>query len=313
MARTNPALQLFGLAAQYGRTLLVVGLLAGIFLPELASAMRPWLQELVALLMFLAALRIGPKNAFGALADAPKIIGITAINQLVLPLVLIALFWSIGMLETNLATALILMAAASSISGSPNLTIMVGADPAPALRLLVIGTALLPLTVLPVFYCLPVLGSPTMVMIAAAKLLGVIALSALLAFGLRRLFLSDPGPEATRAIDGCSAIAMAVIVVGLMSSVGSTLATDPAEFVSWLAIAFLVNFGLQLAAYYVLGSTVQANERTAFAIIAGNRNIALFLVALPAEIIDPVLLFIGCYQIPMYLTPIVMKRFYARN
>ena len=289
-----------------------MGLLAGILLPELAAAMRPWLQELVALLMFLAALRIGPRNAFGALTDAPKIVGIAAIFQLILPLALIALFWSMGVLATNFATALILMAAASSISGSPNLTIMVGADPAPALRLMVIGTALLPLTVLPVFYWLPAVGSPAMVMIAAAKLLGVITVSTLLAFALRRFFFNDPGFGTIKAIDGCSAIAMAVIVIGLMSSVGSTLATDPAEFLKWLGIAFLANFGLQLVAHYVLGKTVQANEQTAFAIIAGNRNIALFLVALPAGIIDPVLLFIGCYQIPMYLTPIVMKRFYAQ-
>ena len=44
--------------------------------------------------------------------------------------------------------------------------------------------------------------------------------------------------------------------------------------------------------------------------IAGNRNIALYLVALPAATTDPLLIFIGCYQIPMYLTPIVMHRFY---
>jgi len=46
------------------------------------------------------------------------------------------------------------------------------------------------------------------------------------------------------------------------------------------------------------------------AIIAGNRNIALFLTALPTPVTDPLLLFIGCYQIPMYLTPILLGRFY---
>jgi arsenite transporter len=34
-------------------------------------------------------------------------------------------------------------------------------------------------------------------------------------------------------------------------------------------------------------------------------------VALPAGITDPLLLFIGCYQIPMYLTPILMKPLYT--
>ena len=42
-------------------------------------------------------------------------------------------------------------------------------------------------------------------------------------------------------------------------------------------------------------------------------NIALFLVGLPASITDPVLIFIGCYQVPMYLTPLLMRRFYAHG
>ncbi len=59
----------------------------------------------------------------------------------------------------------------------------------------------------------------------------------------------------------------------------------------------------------------RATDRTETAvpvsIIAGNRNIALFLVALPTATTDPVLVFIGCYQIPMYLTPILLRRFYG--
>ena len=45
----------------------------------------------------------------------------------------------------------------------------------------------------------------------------------------------------------------------------------------------------------------------------GNRWIvvALFLVALPQATTDPLLIFIGCYQIPMYLTPVLLGRFYG--
>jgi len=41
-------------------------------------------------------------------------------------------------------------------------------------------------------------------------------------------------------------------------------------------------------------------------IVAGNRNIALFLIVLPPEVAGPLMIFIGCYQIPMYLTPMVL-------
>lgn len=46
------------------------------------------------------------------------------------------------------------------------------------------------------------------------------------------------------------------------------------------------------------------------AIGAGNRNIALFLVALAPETLAPLLVFIGCWQLPMYLTPILLPRLY---
>ena len=48
------------------------------------------------------------------------------------------------------------------------------------------------------------------------------------------------------------------------------------------------------------------------AIGAGNRNIALFLVALPPEVLAPLMIFIGCWQLPMYLTPVLLPRLYER-
>jgi hypothetical protein len=42
------------------------------------------------------------------------------------------------------------------------------------------------------------------------------------------------------------------------------------------------------------------------AIVAGNRNLALFLGVVPPETVMPLLLFVGCYQVPMYLTPMLI-------
>ena len=56
---------------------------------------------------------------------------------------------------------------------------------------------------------------------------------------------------------------------------------------------------------------MRPTDRPGTALVAGNRNIALFLVALPAETTDALLLFIGAYQVPMYLTPMLMRRLTA--
>lgn len=296
-------------AARHGRLLLVAGLVVAIGFPDIAAVIKSWLPELVAMLLFAAALRIGPRQALGAARDIRASALYVLILQLALPLAFAVLLRLTGQ-GGPLAAVLILMLAASPISGTPNLTILCGSDPAPALRQLVAGTALLPLTIIPVFWVAPVVGSGGEVVAAAGRLLLLIAAAATVAFLIRGLLLKDVGPHGLAAIDGASALLMAVMVLGLMSAVGPALREDPQALAFNLVIAFAANFGLQIAAALILFRSPWRDATVAFAISAGNRNIALFLTSLPAAVTDPLLLFIGCYQIPMYLTPLLLGRFY---
>jgi len=297
-------MQALRLAARSGRLLLVFGLIAGFALPGIAAAMKPALPAMVAFLVFVSALRIGIKAALGNLRQARGNLGLVLILQLAVPLLLIALFAVAGLATHPAAIAVVLAMAAPSISGGPAFTAMLGHDPAPAMRLLILGTVLLPLTVLPVFGLVPALGGLGGVTWAALRLTLVIAGAVGVAFILRRRLFPQPSAETTQALDGLAALTLAVIVVGLMSAVGPALRSTPLHFAMWLALAFAVNFGMQILAR-TAGASVPAS------VIAGNRNIALFLVALPATVTDPILTFIGCYQVPMYLTPILMRRYYG--
>ena len=208
----------FAAAAAHGRGLLVLGLVAGVLLPPAATIIRPIVPELIATLLFLAAFRVGPRAALGALADLRVTAGTVLMLQVVTPLVIALAFWLVG-LTGAVAIGIILMASGSSISGSPNMAIMTGNDPAPSLRLLVLGTALLPFTVIPVFWIIPGIGSAGQVLPAAGKLLALIAGAATIAFLLRLVVFRQLSANAVAAVDGASAIVMAVVVVGLMVSV----------------------------------------------------------------------------------------------
>lgn len=299
------------LAARQGRMLLILGLLAGIGLPGLAAALRPWIGEMIAVLMFLAALRIGPRQALGAARDLRLTLVLVLLFQLCMPLLVAASFLGLGWSGT-LATALVLVVAASPITGSPNLTMMTGHDPAPALRLLIAGTALLPLTVLPVFWLMPELSDASQVLAAAGRLLLIILGATGIAFLFHGVLMRKGGADASAAIDGASAIAMGVVVVGLMSAVGPAIRHDPSGLALNLMIAFAINFGLQIAVVIVLQALRKNHIAVPVAVVAGNRNMALFLTALPVAIMDPLLLFIGCYQIPMYLTPTLLGPLFRR-
>ncbi|QBF31074.1 hypothetical protein [Thalassococcus sp. S3] len=295
-------LDLLGRVADYGRSCLVLGLLAGLTLPDLALALRPFLPELVALLLAFTAFRIGPRDAVESLGAVRRSLARVLGLQLALPLIALSGALLIG--ASPLALVIVLLLSAPSVTGAPNFAIMMGHDPAPALRMLIVGTAILPLTVLPIFWLMPGLGDPLAGLQASGRLLVVIALATGLAFALRHWAMPNLRERPRRALDGVTAIAIAIIVIALMSAIGPALRDDPLALLGWLAAAFAVNFGLQILTYLRSGDVP-------LSLVAGNRNVALFLVALPPETTDPLLIFIGCYQIPMYLTPLLLKRFYA--
>ena len=266
---------------------------------------------MVAFLLFLTAFRIGPRNVVAGLGALGRTAGMVLVLQLALPLGAAAVLLATGLASAPLGIAAVLMLAAPSVTGAPNFALLAGHDPAPALRLVVLGTALLPVTALPVFLALPELGGLAPVLGAAGRLLAVILGATGVAFALRWWRFPTLTLRTTTALDGATAIALAVIVVALMSAIAPAFARSPQELLFWLAAAFGLNFGFQIAAFVLLRRREGARaDSVAVSIIAGNRNIALFLVALPPQVTDPLLVFIGCYQIPMYLTPILLGRLY---
>jgi hypothetical protein len=202
------------------------------------------------------------------------------------------------------------MTAAAPLAGSPNLTLMTGNDPAPALRLLIAGTMLVPLTILPVFLIYPIVGDMSAALGSALRLIVLIAGATGLAFLLRAWWLKEPSPAGLAAMDGLSALLMALAVIALISAIGPAFESDPQRLAINLFAACAVNFGLQLTAYGIMTWLGMNGERVPFGIAAGNRNIMLFLAVLPASVVQPLMLFVACAQIPMYVTPLLLGPLY---
>ncbi len=313
------------LAARQARWVLVAGLVSGLLFQELADYTRPSIPVFIWLMLFLASFRIGPHGLLSAAAGLKTHLWLTLGIQGIVPLLLLFPIVLAGW-QGFWVSAVLLVAAASPISGSPSLVIMLGHNPAIALRQLVVGTALLPFTLLPVLFYLPGVSDVGAVFNASVKLL-VVILSAAIAGCLLRLSprwrqLDD---DRLNQVDGLSAIFMALAVIGLMSAINETFAQSPIYLMGLLVLAFVVNIGLQTICWFVWGRVVPAmgsrpasdtgavaltEYRVPVSVSAGNRNIALYLTALPATVTEPLLAFIGCYQFPMYLTPLIMKRLY---
>ena len=305
-------LHILRLASRHARACLIAGLLAGLALPDLAATLAEWLPQMVAALLTLTALRIGHRAATGAARDLRWGLASVLALQTVLPLVLLGGFTLAGLGHTPAALAVTLASAAPALTGSVNLALLLRLDAGRMMQLMVLGTAAFPLTVLPVLALLPQLGPASDVVAPALRLLAVIVAATGLGFALRHFLLPRPTARQIETLDGASVLAFCIIVVGLMAALNPALRSDPWAVAGWTALAFALSYLLQAAALLVLRRGPLHPVAGPLAIGAGNRNIALFLVALPPEVLAPLMIFIGCWQLPMYLTPVLLPRLYER-
>ncbi|MCU0911905.1 MAG: hypothetical protein MUE98_11350 [Rhodobacteraceae bacterium] len=294
--------------ARNGRHALVAGLVAGVLLPGVASALAGWIAPLVAVSLFLAVLRIGPEGLRASRRDAGRLAARAVLLQSALPLAALGLLTALDLAGHPLGLGLVVMLAAAPVTASPHLAVMIGADPGPALRQVVAGTALLPLTVLPVFAMLPGFGDAGGVGRAVGGLLLLIAGAGGAALALRATRVVQPTPATLTAIDALAALTLGLVVVGIMAAVGPALRADPAPVAAALAVAFAANAALQVGGAALARRLGAGPAAPALGLVAGNRNLALFLGVLPVDVAGALMLFIGCYQIPMYLTPVLMRR-----
>ena len=296
--------------ARHGRYVLVVGLVAGLLLPELAQRLRPYLPQMIVFLLFITAFRIGWRTAVAGVKQGFGVFKVAIFLQLILPLVAMGAMILLGVSGTTFGIAILLMLAAPSVTATPNITILLGYDPEPAFRLFVVGTAILPLTIVPIFWLSPDLGNLLGALLAAVRLLAAIWCAVIAAFILRRLTAPVLTAQQTKSVDGFTSLVLAVVVIGLMSAVAPALSANPYLVLGWVFVAVIANMGSQIIAYIVMLKLGWSTLAVPFSVVAGNRNFALFLIALPAATTDPLLIFLGCYQLPMYLTALVMSPVY---
>lgn len=272
--------------------------------------MAPYLPWMVLALLFLSAFRIGFGETLGQLRLIGASLTELLILQVALPVVLYLLAAGAGIAGSAAGAAVILMAAAPPITGAPNFAILAGRAPAPAMRLLILGTACFPASALIVFWLLPGIdGGVGAAFWLLVKVMGAVGAG----FAARAALLPRPEARQIAALDGLGVLALAVIVIGLMSGIGPLIAGDRAALAGCMALAFGANFGLQALGFALARGRLDPDRATAFGIIAGNRNIALFLVALPPQSIAALLPFLACYQFPMYLTPVALKMLAGRR
>jgi BASS family bile acid:Na+ symporter len=128
---------------------------------------------------------------------------------------------------------------------------------------------------------------------------------------LRRLAGPGRQAQAAPAVDGAVVLILVVFAFGVMDGVQARLLDQPGWVLGGIALALAANLGLNgltVLALWPLGGRLAL----ATGLLAGNRNQALFLAVLPAAADRGVLLYFALAQIPMFLSPFLLRRIYRR-
>lgn len=298
------ALTAIGRNAQW---LLALGAIAALFAGPLSALMRPALPVMLAGLYALAIMRIDP---LATLRDAlrPR----TALRNLMISAAMMvatpAAFWAaataMGAPGTAIS-ALVYWAAAPAIGSAASYCLLLGFSAELGLQITVLSALLAPL--LGPLVVTALLGDA--VPIDALSLMGrlalLIGLGAAAALIARRVLTPSWIDNQGEMLNGVATLTMLLFLLPLFEGVGAQVWARPWVAVGVLALALAANFGTQLVAARLAQARLTSAQAGAVGVLAGNRNVSLYLAALPS---DPAFsLFVAMCQYPIYLTPLAWR------
>jgi BASS family bile acid:Na+ symporter len=289
------------------------GVLLGLAAPPLASLAKPLLVPTLLIPLTLALVRLD----WSAVTAWRRRAGTVTLLLIWLLGVSPVLVWAATtMLVTfgfpeSLRQALVLMAASSPIVSSVAIALIVGLDATLAIVAVLLATALVPLT-------LPVL-SGALVGVTLEIGLGTFMLRLTLLVGsafaaawiIRRLVRKETLASQRDLLDGLTVINLVLFGLAIMDGVTAYAIERPGYVATALIAAYAFNLALQLAAYGVF-RRLGRREALTVALVSGNCNMGLVLVALEGKASFEVIVFFALAQIPMYTLPALMARLYRR-
>ena len=297
-------------SGRHGSALLAASIFVGLAVQPLAALLRDVVTITVAGLMTLVLLRTDPAQVLAFLRRPALIAAICLWLLVATPLLAAGIAWATG-LDGALGAAFVIMAAGCAATSSPAFARMVGLDGEISLVVAVVSTLLVPFTAPPL--ALGLMGIDLAISLPAlmGRLVLVVGLPLLLSIVLRRLLGRARLAALGQAVDGASVWLVMLYGVGVMLGVPAAAVADPLWTLGALALAFAGNFGANLATAVVF-APVGARVALAAGLLAGNRNMALFIAVLPVATDPRIILFFVLCQFPLFLSPFLLRPVYAR-
>jgi arsenite transporter len=299
---------------------LALGIVLGLVLPEFGGVIDGALPVLVMLLLAAAMIRVDLPQVLSHLRRPMRMGLILFFLMAAIPVAVHGLA-TVFNLSPILHTGLVLVACAPPLASSPSMAALLGLDDALVLNIMVVGTLIVPLTAPALTLSildLPIDLDVTSLLLRLSMTIGVALIGAII---IRRALGRRLIEAHTDVLDGISAVIMVIFAIVIMNGIGVAQMQNPWRVLHVFGVVLLANWGLHILTGATLiafsgswksGTSTIFKHNGAIALLAGNRNMALFLAALPAETAGSLFLFIALYQLPVYLTPVMAAPLYRR-
>ncbi len=292
---------------------MAAGVLVGFLVPPLAALAKPLLAPTLVIPLALALVRLD----WGAMADFRRrpalVVALVAFMLGVSPL----LVWAITTpalvlgLPAGLREALILMAASSPIISNIAIALFVGLDAALAAVVVVFSTAVVPFTLPPLSLALLDVELALSLPAFMARLAALVGSAFVIAWLVRRVVAPSTLDAWREPIDGLAVVNLFVFALAIMDGVTAFALERPAYALLAIALAFAFNLLLQAAGWLAFRRHGAVTALTV-ALMSGNCNMGLVLVALSGHVDVEVTAFFALAQVPMYMLPVLLEPLYRR-
>jgi BASS family bile acid:Na+ symporter len=302
-------LRFLAASAARGSMLLGVGIFGGLLIPPLAHAFRWFIAPNVVCMMTLVLLRVDVAATVAHLRRPGKLAAIVGVQLLVCPLVA----WvavAPGWLDAGIAAGVVIFATGCAQTSGAAFARLLGLDPDITLIAALVTTLLVPLTAPPIAYALAGVDLAITMGGFMARLVLVVGLPLCLSMTIRWLAgerrLRPLGP----AVDGLLVWLVVFYGFAVMDGIVPRLLADPAWVAQAAIIGFVENFGLNVLTTLLFAAPPFGWPRRIAAsagLMSGNRNMSLYLAILPAAADPRIGLFFSISQLPLFLSPFLLR------
>ena len=289
---------------RHGSRAIGISIIIGIALPWLGQWCRPFVSGAVFILLSTAFMQVDTTAAKDLLRRPVLIVWATIWTSLIIPVLIGLSCHILGLDESapELFIALMLQAVASPIMSAPALAMIMGLESTIVLLILIVSTALMPLTA-PLFASIfvgPALSITPVTL--ALRLFLILFGAALTGIAIRKLAGSATIERNMEAINGFNILILFVYVAAVMESVGGRFLADPVTSFQFLTIAFAVFFavmGLSTVSFLFAGR----KRALSIGMMVSQRNMALMLAATGGSLPELAWLYFAFAQFPIFLSP----------